>query len=1248
MEANKLSTEKIQVQVLNPTYFTNSFVEKISPSDPSKNINNLQVFVLNNKINIKWTDCSDPNWKSNIVVKAENYIPLCPYEEKIVDTTYTKNAYALNSLIDNDIQPNKLYCYRIFTEFKNSDEFYSGLRNIIFIYVGLDGIGDDTPIITPNTYTKVTINSQGKVISGSVLIADDIPNITLNKISDAGTAASKNVGILAGNVPIVNDNGKLDSSIIPMAEYTLPIATSTLVGGIKQGKNIQIDNDGTINSNPGTGNLSVAEGNQTIADNAYAHAEGNTTQAHGQASHAEGYMTIAKDSNSHAEGSNTQANGYISHAENSYTIANGMFSHSEGDQSKANGIASHSEGQNTTANGDFSHSQGAYTIASGIASHSEGEATQAIGIATHAEGQNTIVNGDNSHGEGYSTFISGNNSHTEGNISSVLYGTLYHIIAFDNTNKTLTLDNVTNLNTNIVAYIYQTDAKVIAIKIKAINGNVITIESVNGDPITADNYKYLIYNSSNKIDGNTHVEGYNNLVVGQNSHAEGYQTIVNSDNSHGEGYQTLTSNIKLYLITNYNVNNKTLVLSDPSNPYFTDMSILKVGMKILIGTQYVDTIKFTISAVNNNNSTITVKEPLSFENGNHCEFIIIFIPDKNSYAHAEGYQTMAGGDASHAEGYGNIVAAYGAHAEGQTNIVTGICSHAEGANNQAFGSNCHVEGTDNIAREFGSHAEGQNTEAVKPGSHAEGGNTRANGYNAHAEGCVTLANADYAHAEGDYTTASAYGAHSEGRGTFAETEGSHSEGKITTATLGTIYNIIDFDDVNKTITLDNVTNAINLNTNTKVLVYINDKSSIYTTITAITDNTITISDKPENTWRYIIYNSSDFSYINASHAEGYNTLAAGQASHTQGYKTIAIGGTSHAEGYKTIAAGKTSHAEGNQTQANGICSHSEGDSTVAMGDNAHVEGNITQAIGISSHAEGYYTQANGNGSHSEGSSTQATGDYSHAEGAGAISSGMASHSEGYGTTSGNYASHTSGKYNKPLQSTGSGNNQLGDAFVIGNGYFDSSSYINVLSNAFRVTYNGQVYGTQAYNASGADYAEYFEWLDGNPNNEDRVGCFVTLDGDKIKLASTEDYILGVISSNPSVIGNADEDWLGKYLHDDFGGFIYEDIKEIKEQIDPNTGKTTYVETGNIIKNGRLKLNPNYDSKQTYIPRSERNEWALVGMLGVLAVKDDGTCQVNKFCKPNENGIATTCDITSNIKYRVIKRINDNIIMIVLR
>ena len=83
--------------------------------------------------------------------------------------------------------------------------------------------------------------------------------------------------------------------------------------------------------------------------------------------------------------------------------------------------------------------------------------------------------------------------------------------------------------------------------------------------------------------------------------------------------------------------------------------------------------------------------------------------------------------------------------------------------------------------------------------------------------------------------------------------------------------------------------------------------------------------------------------------------------------------------------------------------------------------------------------------------------------------------------------------------------------LVGNG---SSS---AKSNSYRLNNDGTASGG-TYSSNGADYAEYFEWYDGNINNEDRRGLFVTIDGDKIKLASKDDtYILGIISGNPTVI-----------------------------------------------------------------------------------------------------------------------------------
>ena len=332
------------------------------------------------------------------------------------------------------------------------------------------------------------------------------------------------------------------------------------------------------------------------------------------------------------------------------------------------------------------------------------------------------------------------------------------------------------------------------------------------------------------------------------------------------------------------------------------------------------------------------------------------------------------------------------------------------------------------------------------------------------------------------------------------------------------------------------------------------------------------------------------------------------------------------------AVGTKSFAFGYNTTASGNYSHAEGDSTKASGDYSQAFGYNTVASVSKSHAEGYNTEASGSCSHAEGNNTTASGNYSHAE--------------GYNTEASNYASHVSGKYNAKMTIGGTGNNKNGHAFVIGNG---TSS---ALSNAFSVMYSGVVKAASTITAStAADYAEFFEWEDGNPDAEDRVGKFVMLNGDKISIAtSNEAYILGIVSGEPFVLGNGDCDtWNGMYLRDEFGRTILEPAPKI--EIDEETGEEKEVidEDGNIIYEGtRPVLNPDYDPTQPYISRFDRPEWSPVGMLGVLSVIQDGTCKVNGYCCCNSEGIATSCDRNTEGACRIIEVIDDKVARVIFR
>ena len=328
-----------------------------------------------------------------------------------------------------------------------------------------------------------------------------------------------------------------------------------------------------------------------------------------------------------------------------------------------------------------------------------------------------------------------------------------------------------------------------------------------------------------------------------------------------------------------------------------------------------------------------------------------------------------------------------------------------------------------------------------------------------------------------------------------------------------------------------------------------------------------------------------------------------------------------------FAQGRYAHGEGYETNANGDYSHAEGYRAA------------TATGSMYSHAEGMNSGTTGESCHAEGFSTCATGNYSHAEGQSSTTNGLASHAGGCGTiASANYQT-TIGKYNK--ESTAET-----DEFIIGNGTGPSAR-----SNCLRVTNANGVYSNSTYKSSGADYAELFQWIDDNPEKEDRVGLFVTLVGERIRIAKpTDKYILGIISGCPSVLGDVyDDQWKGMYEIDIYGRPILENVEVPAETIeipDPENPEQTITK---VIQEAhteiRQKLNPNYDPTQEYIPRSERPEWDAVGMMGKLVVIDDGTCEVDGYCTVGEGGIATKAE--QETKFYVMARVDKNHIRVMI-
>lgn len=128
---------------------------------------------------------------------------------------------------------------------------------------------------------------------------------------------------------------------------------------------------------------------------------------------------------------------------------------------------------------------------------------------------------------------------------------------------------------------------------------------------------------------------------------------------------------------------------------------------------------------------------------------------------------------------------------------------------------------------------------------------------------------------------------------------------------------------------------------------------------------------------------------------------------------------------------------------------------------------------------------------------------------------------------------------------------------------------------FRLGADGNGTCDGAWAGGGADYAEWFEWHDGNPAGSDRRGVTVVLEGQHIRPATPGEDPIGVVSAAPALIGDDDlGGWKGRWRRDPFGAPLRDDT-------------------------GQRQENPAYDPTRPYQPRSSRAEWALVGMLGKL-------------------------------------------------
>jgi len=176
---------------------------------------------------------------------------------------------------------------------------------------------------------------------------------------------------------------------------------------------------------------------------------------------------------------------------------------------------------------------------------------------------------------------------------------------------------------------------------------------------------------------------------------------------------------------------------------------------------------------------------------------------------------------------------------------------------------------------------------------------------------------------------------------------------------------------------------------------------------------------------------------------------------------------------------------------------------------------------------------------------------------------------------------------------------------------------------FFVRGNGNVKADGSFTGGGADYAEMFEWEDGNSDNEDRRGYSVVLtSGNKVRKATSDDKqtdIIGIVSGNAMIVGDTQSmKWQNKYQKDDFGNYIFEsytvtswtegetehsyETDKIPSNLTAPKDAVVSDKDDDGVELKRRKLNSDYDDSKTYIPREERPEWDAIGMVGKLRMR----------------------------------------------
>jgi hypothetical protein len=417
-------------------------------------------------------------------------------------------------------------------------------------------------------------------------------------------------------------------------------------------------------------------------------------------------------------------------------------------------------------------------------------------------------------------------------------------------------------------------------------------------------------------------------------------------------------------------------------------------------------------------------------------------------------------------------------------------------------------------------------------------------------------------------------------------------------------------------------------------------------------------------------------------ATGSAALAGGIANAAGGSFTLAFWGSGNTANtaYSTVINGKKNSVLGSSGVGNGLSTIITGSGNTLTGDFSLISHGIGNTIDGSQHSTiigGYQNIINGNSTlmaiiGGSGNTINGSGGFSgkHSVIVGGYFNYIGGGSSIGSVVIGGNTNSALGEYSVVLGGIGNTARAMGSVamgggaeatqtftFSIGGTNTTTSSPINNTISLHGVTGVGMAEG--GFFTGPADIAEMFQYLDGNPTNEDRRGLFVSItSGGTVKVGN--ENIIGIVSANPGYVGDSAElKWAGVYLKDKFGSrlsdkykmFTWSNRKKEYFRVFQNENGQQYKEYPNpmyptgILYDGDsipltaktedievMRINPEYNPEVEYVPRSKRQEWSPIGLLGKINVRTAEEI-TGTHVDADENGMAV-----NGTKYPVLKQL----------